>query len=242
MWSAFIAVLSLLLSVSLSTPVASAQGSSGGESAKEIAHGLEAHYQHAGTLSAIFLESYKQGGELTQVETGKVYFSHAGRMRWDYTSPEKKLFLVDGSNVWFYVPSDHTASKAKLKESTDWRTPFALLTGKMNLARLCGHLTLGAPKDGKSFEGLLPDDLVLTCLPKTGPNGSDDSSFKEILLSVDPRYHLTRVSIREPGDVETDFQFGNWQEDVSLPADFFHFQPPQGVAIVDEQALASEIH
>src|SRR5579872_221861 len=160
MWFAFMAVLSLLLSLSLSTPIASAQSPSGGESAKEIARALEAHYQHAGTLSAIFLESYKQGGELTQVETGKVYFSHAGRMRWDYTSPEKKLFLVDGSNVWFYVPSDHTASKAKLKESTDWRTPFALLTGKMNLARLCGRLNVGAPKDAKSFEGMLPTDLI----------------------------------------------------------------------------------
>ena len=220
--------------------------------AKGIARALEEHYQHAGTLKAIFLERYRQGGELTQVETGTVYFSHGGRMRWDYTSPEKKLFLVDGANVWFYVPSDHTASKAKLKDSTDWRTPFALLTGKMNLARLCGQLAFASPdkspdkSNDQSQEPMIDQrllgDRILKCSPEGSAGDSADSGFKEILLAIDPEYHLTRVIVREPGDVETDFQFGNWQENVPIPEAFFHFEPPQGVAIVDEQALTSQIH
>jgi outer membrane lipoprotein carrier protein len=212
--------------------------------AKGIARALEEHYQHAGTLKAIFLERYRQGGELTQVETGTVYFSHGGRMRWDYSSPEKKLFLVDGANVWFYVPSDHTASRAKLRDSTDWRTPFALLTGKMNLARLCGQLAFAS--SDKSEEPMVDQkllgDRILKCSPKGPPDDSSDSGFKEILLAIDPEYRLTRVIVREPGDVETDFQFGNWQENVPVPEAFFHFEPPQGVAIVDEQALTSQIH
>lgn len=212
--------------------------------AKGIARALEGHYQHAGTLKAIFLERYRQGGELTQVETGTVYFSHGGRMRWDYSSPEKKLFLVDGANVWFYVPNDHTASKAKLKDSTDWRTPFALLTGKMNLARLCGQLAFASPNTSQEpmVDQRLLGDRILKCSPKGSADDSTNSGFKEILLAIDPEYHLTRVIVREPGDVETDFQFGNWQENVPVPEAFFHFEPPQGVAIVDEQALTSQIH
>ena len=90
---------------------------------------LEARYQHAHTLKAIFFERYSDGNGGVAAESGTVYFSRPGRMRWEYESPEQKLFLVDGTNVWFYVPADRTASRAKMKESSDWRTPLALLAG-----------------------------------------------------------------------------------------------------------------
>src|SRR5579864_1006269 len=89
---------------------------------------LEARYHRARTLRAAFYERYTDGNGGAVSESGTVYFSRPGRMRWEYESPEDKLFIVDGTNVWFYVPADHTASRAKLKESSDWRTPLALLT------------------------------------------------------------------------------------------------------------------
>ena len=69
-------------------------------------------------------------------------------MRWEYESPEQKLFIVDGTNVWFYVPADRTASRAKVKDSSDWRTPLALLTGKTDFSRLCRTIdVVDAAKD-----------------------------------------------------------------------------------------------
>ena len=105
--------------------------------AAAIRHALEARYQHARTLKAAFFEQYSDGNGGVEAESGTVYFSRPGRMRWEYESPEQKLFLVDGKNVWFYVPADHTASHANLKESSDWRTPIALLVGKADLSQLC---------------------------------------------------------------------------------------------------------
>src|ERR1700720_241426 len=105
--------------------------------AKAAARALESRYQHVHTLKATFFERYSDGKGAIQSESGTVYFSRPGRMRWDYESPEQKLFLVDGTNVWFYVPADRTASRAKMKESSDWRTPIALLVGKAELSRLC---------------------------------------------------------------------------------------------------------
>ena len=95
------------------------------------AHRDIARYQRARDLKAVFFESYTDGNGAISAESGTAYFSRPGRMRWDYESPEKKLFLVDGTNVWFYVPADHTASRAKLSQSSDWRTPLALLAGKV---------------------------------------------------------------------------------------------------------------
>src|ERR1700691_5734488 len=90
--------------------------------AAPVVRALEAHYSGIKTLQAIFLERYADGRQNQRLESGTVYFSRPGRMRWDYESPEKKLFLVAGKLVWLYVPADRTATRAPIKESQDWRT------------------------------------------------------------------------------------------------------------------------
>src|SRR5579863_5473758 len=105
--------------------------------AKLAVRALESRYHRASTLKATFFERYSDGSGGVSAESGTVYFSRPGRMRWEYESPEQKLFIVDGANVWFYVPADRTASRAKVKDSSDWRTPLALLTGKTDFSRLC---------------------------------------------------------------------------------------------------------
>jgi outer membrane lipoprotein carrier protein len=216
-------------------------------SAKAIAKLLEDHYHHAQTLRAVFLERYSEGSREAHIESGIVYFRRPGRMRWEYESPEKKLFVADGKTVWFYVPADHTVTRVPENESTDWRTPLALLTGKADLSRLCSHIEL------VSQSGISAGHAVLRCLPKressrgtaAGPSSSVDSSqlrgagdFTEVMLEVDSSNgELARVQIRQAGGIELEYRFGDWQQDAPLPDDMFRFRAPAGVAIVDGSAL-----
>ncbi len=62
-----------------------------------------------------------------------------------------------------------------------------------------------------------------------------------MLLEVNPAGWLVRVLIREPGGIETEFRFADWQENLPLPEAFFHFQAPLGVAIVDEASVAGPL-
>ena len=214
------------------------------QTAPQIVRSVEARYAHANTLEAKFYERYRASGQPGQSESGTVYFSKPGRMRWEYESPATKLFLVDGANVWLYVPADRTASRAKLKESDDWRTPLALLTGKVHLDRLCGKIELLSPPAAGHFSSdtrLDPGDLLLRCSPRTSSGAGDSSAFREILFEIDPDYRLARVVIREPGDTETEFRFGGWQENVSVPESKFHFDPPPGVNVVNAEDLARGI-
>lgn len=205
---------------------------------------LEARYRHASTLKAVFFERYSDGNGGAQSESGTVYFSRPGRMRWEYESPEQKLFLVDGKNVWFYVPADRSASHAKLKESSDWRTPIALLVGKADLAQLCRKIEIVPPSATGGAEGSeespTPGDTVLRCAPRG--ESAQDASKQVILLEVDPNSYLSRVVIREPGNVTTEFRFGNWEENIPIAEAKFHFDAPPGVSIVDEESLAGEVH
>jgi outer membrane lipoprotein carrier protein len=216
--------------------------------AKSAVRALESRYQHAHTLKASFFERYSDGKGAVQSESGTVYFSRPGRMRWDYESPEQKLFLVDGSNVWFYVPADRTVSRAKMKESSDWRTPIALLVGKADLSRLCRSIEIVAPAlsaSGKPEDHPVEDgDTVLRCTPRKNSDDSIDArdSLREVLLEMDSQARLVRVLLREAGNIETEFRFGNWEENFPIPEAQFHFQPPPGVTVVDEATIAGAIH
>ncbi len=193
--------------------------------AKEIANRVERHYQKLRTMQVTFLERYRQGKNV-RIESGTAYFSRPGRMRWEYEAPEEKLFLVDGTNAWFYVPADRTATRAKLKESDDWHTPLALLAGKLRpgvLSRMCGRLEKEAAQTGHA----------LRCVPK-----DKQAPFREMRFEMDEGFRLTRILIREPGDVETEFRFADWRENMALAEVLFHFSAPKGVAIVDEQSIA----
>lgn len=188
-------------------------------------------------MSAVFFEKFTSGGTSLRAESGRVYFSKPGRMRWDYDSPEKKLFLVDGKNVWYYVPADHTASRTSIKESDDWRTPLALLAGKVKLEQLCGSLQLAQVGGTGTDPELRPTQAgnsVLVCSPRK----ADKDAFRQVLLETNDESQLVRVTIRQPGDIETEFRFGDWKENIPVQESIFHFEPPAGVAIVDDAALA----
>src|SRR5271163_2330468 len=107
---------------------------------KSISGKLEARYRGAHTLQATFLERYSESGQTLRTEAGVAYFQRPGKMRWEYESPEKNLFMVDGKMAWFYVPADHTVTRAPAKQSADWRTPLALLAGEMKLSRVCARV------------------------------------------------------------------------------------------------------
>ena len=202
------------------------------DSAKSLAHLLEEHYRQPRSLQAVFLERYSEGQKQSRIESGTVYFHRPGQMRWEYDSPEKKLFLVDGKITWFYVPYDHTVTKAPVKESSDWRTPLALLTGKADLSRLCSQIELVA-------DNAIPSGhAVLRCRPKEAKKLSEGTEYTEVLLELDTSTgELARIDIRQPGGLELEYRFANWQTDIPLPADLFRFQVPVGVAIVDGASL-----
>jgi len=210
-----------------------------------VVRNLENWYRNARTLKAAFYEHYSDGNGGTAAESGTVYFSRPGRMRWEYESPQEKLFLVDGTNAWFYVPADQAASRAKVRESSDWRTPLALLAGKADLSVLCRRLDLLTPSSQthSSEEPLTPADSLLRCIPRDNGKSLEGAVTPPyVLLETDPEAHLVRVVIHEPGNVETEFRFGNWEKNIPIPGVKFHFQPPAGVSIVDEESLAGEIH
>ncbi|HMD32038.1 MAG TPA: outer membrane lipoprotein chaperone LolA [Candidatus Acidoferrales bacterium] len=197
------------------------------KSVAKIVQGLEARYRGAESFRAVFLERRSEGRGSVQVESGTLYIRRPGLMRWEYESPEQKLFLVDGKFAWFYVPADRTATKAAVRQSDDARIPLLLLTGKTNLARVCRRIEVA------DVHVEAAGDTALRCLPARGA----EEEYREAIFEVDAQSRLVRLLVREAGEVETEFHFGRWEENVALDPALFRFAPPKGTAIVDERTL-----
>lgn len=193
----------------------------------KLVHALEARYKGAESFRAVFLERRSEGRGSMQLESGTLYIRRPGLMRWEYESPEKKLFLVDGKFAWFYVPADRTATKAAVRQSDDERIPLLLLTGKTTLGRVCRRIELA------DVHVEATGDTALRCLPARG----GEQEYKEAVFEVDAESHLVRLLVREAGAVETEFHFGKWEENLPLERSLFQFSPPKGTVIVDERTL-----
>jgi outer membrane lipoprotein carrier protein len=209
--------------------------------ANALRSAVESRYRHARTLKAAFFERYTDGNGVVAAESGTVYFSRPGRMRWEYQSPETKLFLIDGKSAWLYVPADRVVSRAKVGESSDWRTPLVLLAGKADLSVFCRKIEIAA--EGLSGGGnpprkLAEGDALLRCIPKGDANSAD--ALTAVFLETDADAYMIRITLRQAGSVETEFRFGNWEENLAIQEDKFHFQPPPGVSVVDEESLANQ--
>src|SRR5580692_1957321 len=212
--------------------------------AKLIGAKLEARYRGAHTLVATFLERYSENGRVIRSEAGVAYFRRPGKMRWEYESPEKNIFLVDGKTAWFYVPADHTVTRAPAKQSTDWRTPLALLAGEMKLSRVCARVELTTAEKPAT-----PGNTVVYCplrgeetkkqpassAPNNQQSTPNDSVFLEVVRATG---ELARVLVREKAGIEVEFKFTAWRFDPPLADSFFRFDVPRGVAIVNAESPA----
>src|SRR5258708_4330608 len=127
---------------------------------------FESAYRSSKTLQANFLETYFDSGKVLRSEAGVAYFAKPGKMRWEYESPEPNLYLVDGKWSWFYVPADHTVTRTRAKQSSDSRTPLALLAGEMKVSRICRNVVLENASGAVQSQG-----AVLRC----NLRGSDDT-------------------------------------------------------------------
>ncbi len=215
--------------------------------ARAIVRQFETRYRSARTLKAAFLERYFENGRLVRVEAGTAYFLRPGRMRWEYESPEKNLFLVDGKTAWFYVPADHTVTRVPAKESADWRTPLTLLAGETKVSRVCAEIQSALNEKPESS-----DNSVFRCLirgARPDPGGQNSShivqasgeTVRTVLFEIVRKSgDLVRVVVRDPGGVTVEFHFENWVTNAQLSDSFFHFTVPSSVAIVNGESPSSD--
>src|SRR6185312_5708770 len=183
----------------------------------DIAHRVDARYNHLTTLKANFEESY-DGAGISRNESGDLWLQKPGKMRWQYQQPTQKLFIVDGKTAYFYVPSERQARRMPAKKLDDFRSPIRYLLGKTKLQSEFNKLAISQTPPTQA------GDTVLEGVPK-----GMEERVQRVLLEINPANQISRIRIEELDGSSTEFEFQDIQENVPVKADLFHFTPPPGV-------------
>lgn len=189
----------------------------------EIASRVDRRYNHLTTLKSQFQESYRGAG-LTRDESGELWLQKPGKMRWQYEQPASKLFVVDGKDAFFYVPSERQVRRMPAKKLDDFRSPIRYLLGHTKLQSEFDKLSISSeqPKQG--------GNAVIEGVPK----GMEDR-VQRVVLEINPSDQIVRIAIEEIDGSITEFTFRDIQENVAVNSSLFHFTPPQGVEVVEGQ-------
>jgi outer membrane lipoprotein carrier protein len=179
---------------------------------------VDRHYNQLHSLKAGFTESY-QGMGVKRTESGTMLLLKPGRMKWDYTSPQGKIFLLDGKFAWFYTRGDRQVQRIPAKELDDLRSPLRFLLGHTELEQEMNNLTVAAAPNG---------GFTLTGQPK-----GQEKRVTRVSLTVNAEANIDAIEIEEPDGALTRFTFTGEQPNVAIPEDTFHFTPPPGVPVVN---------
>ena len=193
---------------------------------RQAAATIDARYNGMKSLRAEFTEVYSGGG-IRRSESGTLWIKKPGKMRWDYSSPQKKVFVTDGATAWFYVPGERQARRTPLKKLDDLRSPLRYLLGRTKLDKELRGLSL-APDVQPETAG----DVVLRGIPV----GMEDR-ISQVLLESDGQGFLRRIVIEELDGSRTEFRLENQQENVAGQQREFSFQPPAGVEVLQSNQL-----
>lgn len=191
-------------------------------SAHEIALRVDRHYNQLHSIKAGFTESY-EGLGMHRTESGTLLLLKPGRMRWDYSFPAGKLFLLDGKYAWFYSRGDPQVQRIAARELDDLRSPLRFLLGHTEVEKEMSSLALTPSSDG---------NLTLTGQPKGQGNGPD-KRVDRLALTVTADGAIVSIEIEEADGALTRFTFTGEVPNAPIPAEKFRFNPPPGVPVVD---------
>jgi outer membrane lipoprotein carrier protein len=196
-------------------------------SAAELAEALQRRYATVQDFSADFVQAY-QGGVLKKqiAERGHVLIKKPGKMRWEYTAPEQKLFVSDGAKMYSYVPMDKQVIVSTVAKDDQATTPTLFLAGKGNLTRDFNVSLVDLPA------GLPAGSQALKLVPK-----APQREYDWVVLAVDPQRLEIRglSSVDAQGGIST-LSFTNLKENVGLTDKEFGFKMPRGVDVITDSS------
>ena len=204
----------LLLALSLAVGVSPLKADEDRDGIAELKRSIE----ELDSLRASFEQTVLDSDfTVDEVSRGTVTIKKPGRFRWDYTEPHEQLIVSDGERVWIYE-EDLMQVTVREMDETLASSPAMLLTGR----------------------GDLEESFVLEDM---GPAGElhwvqltprvQDSEFETIRVGLDAD-GVSVMELRDQLGQTTRIEFRTIERNPELDEEQFHFEPPDGVDVVEQ--------
>lgn len=189
-------------------------------SAADTARALQQKYDRVTDFTADFTHVY-EGGVLKKKasEGGTVQIKKPGKMRWDYTTPEKKEFVSDGHKIYSYIPADKQVIVSTMPSDDEATTAVLFLAGKGNLTRDFNVSYANSPS---------PDAIALRLDPRRKQHDYD-----WLILVVDRgTLQIRGLTAAEQQGGRSTFTFTKYRENTGVPDKVFEFKIPRGTDVI----------
>jgi len=189
--------------------------------APETARALQEKYDRVKDFTADFTHTYESGVlKKTTVESGTVEIKKPGRMRWNYTTPDKKLFVSDGVKIYSYIPADKQVIVSDMPKDDEATTAVLFLTGRGNLTR--DFIVTYASGAGS------PDTWALRLDPR-----QKQRDYDWLIVVVDRKsFQIRSLTAADQQGGRSTFAFTNYRENAGVPDKAFEFKIPRGVDVI----------
>lgn len=210
--------MAALLTLSLTTPPAATQPS---PDASELLQGLQTWLDDAGSLTGRFEQSLVSGafGEGLS-ESGRIWIRRPGKIRWDYTDPEIKVAILNGTKTLFYQAEEQQMIRADLADGGGLLA--TLLAGEDSLEEhfLAERIARPDLEDGRGwFLRLIPLAKV--------------ENFEEITIFLGRKHQLRAVEVLDATGNRILYRFPDLKRNRRVPDSIFEFLPPPGTDILE---------
>ncbi len=178
---------------------------------------VEAEYKDVESFSADFVQAFSSRG-ISSSESGRVSMKRPGFMRWEYLSPERKLFIADGKKTYFYLEEEKQllVSEFNIEESN---SPLLFFLGRGDI-RLRFESSLVNGEEGV-FVKLIPVN--------------PDPEIEEMILEIDDDSGLIRrIVVRDPVGQQNEYVLTNMRKNVHISNDQFKIRVPDDVEIIEQ--------
>jgi outer membrane lipoprotein carrier protein len=191
--------------------------------ADQVVARVQTFYDHTADYDADFTQTYfHRLFQKTQRSYGHVYIKKPGKMRWEYTRPERKLFVSDAGTLWVYEPEAQQAFRQALSDS-QLPTAISFLTGGGNLGR-----DFRSPRLLSSQREGFAEGYVLELRPR-----QPSPAFEHLLFYVEPTsFMVVRTLVTDAAGNRNRMDFTNVHLNPGIADARFRFTPPDGTRII----------
>lgn len=189
----------------------------------EIVQRVEATCRGVQDLSAAFRQTATNRA-LGQVQeaSGQFLLKRPGKMRWEYRTPEERLFVTDGTRLWAYSPLEKQVVVQEVTQAFTSRTPVSFLAGDCDLGREFAVSRV-------EHAGTRGAGTAILDLKPRRPEGGIARVLLEVSLQ---RYTVERTTLFDDFGNTTVVAFSDLRLNSGLPDASFVFTPPPGVTVI----------
>ena len=197
------------------------------QTSEEAVSAMESFYANVQSMEADFVQITRSPTMGTEEEQrGRISLKRPRKMRWDFTRPDRRLFLTDGQQMWIHSPEDN--------QVIHYRDVGGMSSGGVD------SLLSEMDKIDESFnvalvpsvEGQDSDHFSMSLTPK------EEAPFKSLLLEVHKgKLTLKRILVVDSFDNETELRFSGVKVNSNLADSQFQFQIPDDAELIQPDAL-----